>query len=283
MIDLIRSPWGTEFTQLVGEAQTSLVVCAPFVGKGPCGIIVDRIRGDHHPSLELTVLTDLSRENILRGATDPQAILGLKRACDKTEIRFLPSLHAKVYVADERRAIITSGNLTDSGLHRNYEYGVRVSSSDSVRQIRSDILAYAALGSPIDEERLADLARVAEEMRELQRALEKSMRRKLRTEFERRLREVDDEILRVRASGRTAHAIFAEAILYLLRDHPLSTEQIHEGIRRIHPDLCDDSLDRVIDGRHFGKLWKHAVRTAQVFLRRRGDIRLQNGKWGLSS
>ena len=281
MVSLLRSPWGHEFAKLVGEAQSSLVVCAPYVGKGPCDVILGRLRNDGLPAMRLTVLTDLSRENIVRGVTDIKAILGLKKSGDATEIRFLPSLHAKVYVADERRAIVTSGNLTDAGLHRNFEYGVELSDRDSVRQIRSDILAYAALGSPIDEARLICLAQIVEEVRELQRSLERSMRKTIKSEFDRRLREVDDEILRVRASGRTAHAIFAEAIRYLLRDGPLTTPQIHEGVRGIHPDLCDDSFDRVIDGRHFGKLWKHEVRTAQVFLRRRSDIRLQSGKWEL--
>ena len=108
------------------------------------------------------------------------------------------------------------------------------------------------------------------------------MRSSLRREFDRRLRKVDDDLLRVRAAGRTAHAIFADTILHLLRRGPMKTVEIHQGVKRVHPDLCDDRIDRVISDQHFGKKWKHGVRTAQVFLRRRGDIRLENGKWHLS-
>jgi hypothetical protein len=61
----------------------------------------------------------------------------------------------------------------------------------------------------------------------------------------------------------------------------MKTTAIHRAIQRIHPDLCDDSVDRVINGQHFGKKWKHSVRTAQVFLRRRGDIGHENGRWQL--
>lgn len=281
MINLLRSPWGNEFETLVGEAEESLVLCAPYVTKGPCKVVIDRLQRGNRPLVQLTVLTDLSRDNLLKGVTDAQSLLGIKNAFAASDIRFLPSLHAKVYVADQRRAIVSSGNLTDSGMYRNFEYGVLFSRPETVRKIRSDILAYAALGSPIDQERLLRLSRIAEEMREMQRSLERSMQRKIRNEFDERLREVDDDILRVRASGRTVHAIFAEAILYLLRTGGLTTRQIHEGIRRIHPDICDDSVDRVIDGQHFGKKWKHEVRTAQVFLRRRGDIHLQDGIWSL--
>jgi hypothetical protein len=45
--------------------------------------------------------------------------------------------------------------------------------------------------------------------------------------------------------------------------------------------LCDDEVDRVIDGRHFGKKWKHAVRTAQQHLRRKGLIALEGELWRL--
>jgi hypothetical protein len=48
-----------------------------------------------------------------------------------------------------------------------------------------------------------------------------------------------------------------------------------------HPDLCDNSIDRVINGVHFGRKWKHMLRNAQVFLRRKGLIELYDKKWRL--
>jgi len=50
-------------------------------------------------------------------------------------------------------------------------------------------------------------------------------------------------------------------------------------IEAIHPDLCDNSVDRVIDGKRFGKKWKHAVRTAQQQLKKQGLVRLANDRW----
>ncbi|TKJ36792.1 MAG: hypothetical protein CEE38_10855 [Planctomycetes bacterium B3_Pla] len=76
------------------------------------------------------------------------------------------------------------------------------------------------------------------------------------------------------------HTVFAKTILYLLRRYgSLSTVQIHPKIESIHPDLCDNTIDRVIDGKHFGKKWKHAVRTAQQQLKRNGQVDLQQGRW----
>ncbi|RKY39994.1 MAG: hypothetical protein DRP75_00335 [Candidatus Omnitrophota bacterium] len=81
---------------------------------------------------------------------------------------------------------------------------------------------------------------------------------------------------------KNTNAIFSKTILDLLKERgPLSTEQIHPLIQAIHPDICDDSIDRVIDGQHFGKKWKHLVRGAQQSLKRRGLIFLKNNKWHL--
>jgi hypothetical protein len=235
------------------------------------------------PSFQLTVLTDLSRDNILSGATDVSALADIAKIWPTVAIRFLPSLHAKVYIADNKCAIVTSGNLTDNGLYRNLEYGVLFADANEVRTITNDVLEYAALGSSIDKPQLDAFAAVIGELREMRQAAERSLRTKIRREFDRRLREVDDDIIRVRVAGRTAHAIFADTMLHLLKKRPMKTVEINEAIQRIHPDLCDDSIDRVIDGQHFGKKWKHGVRTAQVFLRRRGDIRVEDKLWRLTS
>jgi hypothetical protein len=233
-------------------------------------------------SFAITVITDLSRDNVISGSTDVAALAGLVRSVPNATVRFLPSLHAKVYIADERNAIVTSANLTDAGLNRNWEFGTLFKDAGIVRTIKHNILEYGELGSQIDLSFLDSLAFVAGELREMRRIAERTMRSTLRQEFERKLREVDTEILRVRTAGLTAHAIFAEGIRHLLRSGPMTTVQIHEGIKRIHPDLCNDTLDLVIDGRHFGKKWKHSVRTAQVFLRRRGEIVLEDRKWRLT-
>lgn len=88
--------------------------------------------------------------------------------------------------------------------------------------------------------------------------------------------------MRLRLAGGAVHTVFARTIEYLLRRHgPMSTKQIHPLIASIPPDLCDDSVDRVIDGKRFGKKWKHAVRTAQQQLKKKGLIEYVDGAWRL--
>lgn len=281
MVELLRSPWTDGFEELLNLATTSLVFCSPYIGRSPCDRIRRHATTSRNRPLDVAFLTDLSRDNMLSGGTDVAALADFVKAVPSTTVRFLPSLHAKVYVADEKQAIVTSGNLTDSGLERNFEYGVLFTDHDVVCSIREDVLQYAALGSPIDAAQLETFATVVAELREMRELALRQVRSRIRREFDRRLREVDDSILSVRAGDRTAHAIFADAILHLLGRGPMKTVEMHNSIKQIHPDLCDDSVDRIINGQHFGKKWKHGVRTAQVFLRRRGDIRLENGHWHL--
>jgi hypothetical protein len=98
------------------------------------------------------------------------------------------------------------------------------------------------------------------------------------------LRRAEDELVRYRLQGGSVTSVFERTTSYLLRRNgPLSTRELHPLIQQIHPDLCDDTVDRVIDGVHFGKRWKHWVRTAQHHLKSRGEIELHEGKWRLRS
>ena len=66
----------------------------------------------------------------------------------------------------------------------------------------------------------------------------------------------------------------------MLNSHgPLTTKELHPLVKKIHPDLCDDTIDRIIDGKNYGKKWWHAVRTSQQKLQKKGLIQLSNGKW----
>jgi hypothetical protein len=237
--------------------------------------------GRHSPEFEFLLLTDLSRDNLLNGATDPDAIASLLDALPAAKVMFLPSLHAKVYVANADEAVITSSNMTANGLWHNLEYGVLIQDRDMVGRIRADITEYAELGSPIDAVQLRAFSVTARELRTLRQAAERSIRARLRREFDLRLREAEDEILRARAAGCAPHALFSQAILHILRHGPLTTTEIHRRVKEIHPDLCDDTVDRVIDGQHFGKKWKHAVRTAQQHLKKQGQVELADSGWRL--
>lgn len=281
-MEFLRSPWAEHFDFLIKQVRSSLVISSPYIGREPCSrILAIKSSSEEANQLSILLLTDLSRNTLLSGATDVSAICDLVNTFRHMEIRFLPSIHAKVYVADDKIAVITSANMTKGGLLNNFEYGVKLDDGYLVRRIKLDIIEYAALGTIIDQTKLELLSQISSDLNRIRAEAERTVKSRLRTEFEHRLKNFDEEIIRTRAAGRAPHAIFADAILYLLARKPMSTAELHPLIQGIHPDLCDDSVDRVIDGKHFGKKWKHAVRTAQQHLKKTGEIELREGIWYL--
>ena len=260
-----------------------MVVCSPYVGREGTELLTAHLTASFRQRGSITFITDLSPANVCQRSTDPRALRQLRDHAARTAIRYLPGVHAKVYVADEDVAIVGSGNLTAGGLYRNFEYGVEVCSDPIVGRIKRDVLDYAALGADVPPEQLEAYCEAADELHSLFDEQRRSARREIRRRFDESLRNAQDSLIRVRLAGGPVHTVFARTIEYLLRAHgPMTTEKLHPIIRAIHPDLCDDSVDRVIDGKRFGKKWKHAVRTAQQQLKKKGASRYDDGFWRLA-
>jgi hypothetical protein len=220
---------------------------------------------------------------MIQGSTSPRALVEFSATFPSTHVRHLPGLHAKVYVADKQTAVITSANLTRGGLRQNYEYGTKITDPILVHQIRDDLVGYGALGAEVSPLELAHLADITDDLQERMSRVMGSATIHLREEFQARATAAHESLLSLRAiSAESTNAIFSQTILYLLRRGPLATaDELHPLVQRIHPDLCDDSIDRVIQGVHFGKRWKHMVRNAQQALQRRGLIRYDGSRWHL--
>jgi len=212
---------------------------------------------------------------------DLDALVDLGEQIPNFHITHLPGVHAKVYVADVKMAIVTSGNLTRSGLRGNIEYGVALTEEKLVREIRGDFEGVEPLGAGVS---VGDIARLSVEMRGLRKLFaraQKSIKRQARKLFEERLEQTNIQLLRLRVSGSTAHSLYSETIKFLLKQGPMRTSELHPLIQAIHPDLCDDTIDRTIDGVNFGKKWKHHVRSAQQHLKRQGEISFDGQRWSL--
>ena len=233
--------------------------------------------------IRVLVLTNLRPESVLNSSTDLEALSALSKFLPRFELIHLPSLHAKVYVADDRVAVITSANLTQSGLTGNLEYGVAFTDATAVREIRHDFDNYASLGARVGSTEIELILHETTELKEAFTKAERSIRAEARRTYDEKLHAAHIRLLRQRAKGRTTHGIFADTIVFLLARGPLRTTELHPLIQQLHPDICDDSIDRVIDGVHFGKRWKHHVRNAQVYLRRGGRIHHDRGRWHLVS
>ncbi len=277
----IPSPWSETFENFVRSVHDCAIIVSPFITAHPLQKIASLLDAGNRPRVSL--LTNLAVDSLLQGAVDGKAIAEFCRDIPTATIRHLPGLHAKAYVADEHTAIITSGNLTSGSLYRNYEYGIQISDPVLVRRIALDLREYGSLGASVSLDEMDRIADVAATLRDKHSRKLDSARMNLKQEFENQLESVRESLMQLRGKpGESTNAIFGRTILYLLKSNPLTTREMHPLIQDIHPDLCDDQIDRVINGIQFGKEWKHRVRGAQVDLRRKGLIELVNEHWQLA-
>lgn len=231
-------------------------------------------------NIHISIVTNLAIDSLVSGSLDLAALLHLAKSIPELAITYLPGLHAKVYVFDKRSAIVTSANLTRGGLKRNHEYGALLRDPFHVSKIRMDMNKYALLGARMDLDSLDSLSEVTQDVMGVRREVDRSTRSRLRAILDRKIAEANTQLLVSRAKGKTTQSIFRDTIVYLLEKHgPMRTAELHPLVQQIHPDLCDDTIDRIIDGVHFGKRWKHHVRNAQQAIKRRGAIGFDGQRW----
>lgn len=281
-VELIPSPCKGALESLVANVKAELHIVSPYITEAGTELITNGVKtSTRRPLITVHVLTDLNPLSVCQGSCDPQAILELIRAFPRTRVLHLPRVHAKILVADRAAAIIGSANLTAGGIQDNYEYSIKVSSPRIASRIAEDVEEYSSLGATITANLLASYSQAAISLRGTFLKKEQAVSTSLKKEFRARVRLADEVLLRARVKEGVT-GIFSRTILFLLRGGPMRTVDIHPRIKKIHPDLCDDSVDRVIDGERFGKKWKHLVRTAQQILKRDGQIEYDGSFWRLT-
>jgi hypothetical protein len=229
------------------------------------------------------IMTDISPGSTLGASLDLGALLLFAEALRGVTIFDVQRLHAKVYVAPDRRAIIASGNLTPSAFSRNHEYGVVVTDPEMVRQVYSDMQAYARLGRGISRDELVRLDEASRDLvAQYQRSAEPfgaGIRRELVIEW--------DNVAAGFGVPSGLHEIgsarFKAPIVDVLASRgPLTTKGLCRAMQESWPYLCDDTLIRTAKDGSRKRQWRHDVHTAQETLQRAGVLRRDaTGLWHL--
>lgn len=129
---VIKTPWKNELLELVSKSQKSIKITSPFVKENVCDDLL--IAKPANTKLEL--ITSFKLTNLYAGSLDLAAIE--KVIHSNGIVRSYPKLHSKLYIFDDEKAIITSGNLTNGGLLTNYEYGIFSSDISLVSEAVND-------------------------------------------------------------------------------------------------------------------------------------------------
>ena len=280
-MELVLSPWEKTFASFGQSIRTEAILVAPYIGAAPLVRLSELLNRENPPQIDL--VTNFDVNSLLHGTVAVEAIANFSKQLQTVTVRHLPSLHAKVYVADEAFAIITSGNLTQAALRTNHEFGVQFTEPEFVRQIADCMRKYCSQGTEVSIGELEVLAEKSRYLRTKYRDLIEGVTHSAGKDFQEALLATKD-VLPVWAEvpGDSETPVFARAILEILKDGPLSTRDIHPIIEGLHPYLCDNSVYQVHNGTRLGRRWKHLVRSAQRHLKRRGLIVNSEGKWYLS-
>jgi|WetSurMetagenome_2_1015567.scaffolds.fasta_scaffold393265_1 phosphatidylserine/phosphatidylglycerophosphate/cardiolipin synthase-like enzyme len=132
-LEVITNPVIDTFLKLIRDSSEQLLA-SPFIKTNVASMIIE----NKPKEAKMSLLTNYKLNNFYRSSSDIKAIQYFIE--NDIRIRNYPKLHAKTYIFDSERAIITSGNLTLGGLQNNYECGVLISDTDTVKKLKSDFL-----------------------------------------------------------------------------------------------------------------------------------------------
>lgn len=124
----VRSPWTATFEKLVSLVESDLLIASPFITRSAASRVISQlVQRGNCDLLSVRLITDLRPDSVLAGSMDLDVLTEIAERLPCFKLTHLPGIHAKVYVADCKMAVVSSGNLTESGLNRNVEYGVALS------------------------------------------------------------------------------------------------------------------------------------------------------------
>lgn len=131
-MQILKQHWEDTLISLVKSANERIYLSSPFIKQSVADLIVSH----KSQSVDCKLLTKFTLSNMRGGGLDLSAIQTFKD--NQFSLKNIDNLHAKIFIFDNK-AIITSANLTNGGLHNNLEYGVLL---ENETKIESDFLNY---------------------------------------------------------------------------------------------------------------------------------------------
>lgn len=135
MIKITTKPIYNEFLQMCTDARENIMLCAPFVKQEIADDIISAIDG----RLPMQLITNINLQSFHRKSSDLGAI---ERFINNGSVYNCTTLHAKIYIFDNKKCIITSSNLTTSGFRRNLECSVV---TDDLELVNSSVNEYNSI------------------------------------------------------------------------------------------------------------------------------------------
>ena len=123
LFEIVKNPWDKKLYQLVSS---------PYISKQICKNIFQC----KNLQTKIQLITDFKINNLINNSLDIQALEEF--IANNSSIKSYPSLHAKIYIFDDEKFVISSSNLTFGGLVKNYEYGIFSNDKDFSQNVVHD-------------------------------------------------------------------------------------------------------------------------------------------------
>lgn len=136
-VEILETPWRKKFLEYVREAKSEIIICAPYFSED----VISQILDTRRISVKLKFLLGFTKESLEGGQSEPKALIRIIKSKPNVESKQIENLHAKVYIFDGRKAIVTSSNPTSRGLQRNVEFGVCLEGEEATT-LRERVMAY---------------------------------------------------------------------------------------------------------------------------------------------
>ena len=261
----IASPLQERLFSLIASAERRLYLVAPFISRPPLEQIAEILQRRQQPPA-VQILTRFHASSLSSGSLDAAALAQFADSLPATLVLSQPHLHAKIYLADEHAAIITSANLTQGGLKRNWEYSVWLEEPTTLRQVRADIDAATANATAFPREFLHDIAAAQTDAPPARQTAHNE-------EIADLLSQINPQTRQIEPPDEKVSPIFAESIvIFLAEKGPLRTTEIYPLIKAKHPEYCDDNQIAWTHGGHECKKWERDTRNAQQKLKKQERI-----------
>jgi len=161
MIRFIQPPWENYFLTKVRESESSIFLISPYIKCSVAALISAVLQTKQNSNLSIKILTRIDIHDINEGASDLEAYEQLLQLSEhkgkELSMKYISNLHAKVYIFDNKSAIVTSSNLTPSGMKSNIEYGVEILNPYYIQQIRSEMNEYWIKANTVTQQIINDI------------------------------------------------------------------------------------------------------------------------------
>jgi HKD family nuclease len=126
---ILRSDWKHVFEEEIAKSNR-LKFISPFLGETTINVLLKEFTGN-----AFQLVTRFKQEDFAIGVSSIRALKKLIKR--DVQIYGYKGLHSKVYIFDERAAVVTSANLTEGGLENNEECGVYITEKEQITQFIS--------------------------------------------------------------------------------------------------------------------------------------------------